>query len=130
MNPNLFLKRVLLFDAATCAAMGLLLAFGAGLLARILAIDIVLLRETGIFLVAFALFVLWAAGRLARSAVPAEIVVATNIAWVIASILFVIGPWAAPNLLGTAFVAAQAAAVAGIAALQGLGLRRARLQPR
>ena len=130
MSSNLFLRRVLLFDAATCIAMGLLLALAAGMLADLLRIDAVLLREAGIFLLSFALFVFWAARKVDQNPIPAEIVVAANAAWVAASLLLIVGEWARPNPLGIAFVLAQAVAVAGLAALQGFGLRRGRLAPR
>jgi hypothetical protein len=126
MNPNILLRRVLAFDALTCAAMGVLLLAASTPLAGLLALPRPLLIEAGILLLPFAAFVLWAAGRGERIEAPARIVAWLNLGWVAASAgLFA---FVSPNLFGTVFVAAQALAVAGIAALQlhGLaGFRRA-----
>jgi hypothetical protein len=46
-----------------------------------------------------------------------------NVAWVLASILGVIAGMIQPTGLGVAFVLAQAAAVAALAALEAQGLR-------
>lgn len=122
MNPTLFLRRVLSFDAATCAAMGLLLVAAAGPLAGLLNLPEPLLFEAGLIMFPFALFVVWATRRTEGSTAPARAVAALNIVWVVAS--FALFAFTAPNLLGTLFVTAQALAVAGIAALQLHGLSR------
>ena len=124
MNPNILLRRLLLLDAVTCIATGLLLTFGSAMLAAMLRLPAGLLVEAGIALLLFALFVLWASRQADRSPVPAEIVIALNIAWVAASLVLLAGPWVEPNALGTAFVAAQAAAVALLAGLQLIAFRR------
>ena len=128
MNPNILLRRLLLLDAGTCVATGALLTFGAGPLAAQLRMPAGLLVEAGIFLFVFALFVFWAARQAGRSAVPAEIVIALNIAWVVASLALIAGPWIEPNAVGVAFIAAQAAAVALLAGCQLLAFRRMQLQ--
>lgn len=127
MNPNILLRRLLLLDAGTCVATGALLTVGAGPLAALLRMPAGLLVEAGIFLFVFALFVFWAA-RQAGRAVPAEIVIALNIAWVVASLALIAGPWIEPSALGVAFIAAQAAAVALLAGCQLLAFRRMQLQ--
>jgi hypothetical protein len=52
------------------------------------------------------------------------IVIAGNIAWTIASIALLFSGAVTPNLLGEAFVAAQAIATGVFAELQYIGLRR------
>lgn len=124
MTRNSLLRPVLLFDAATCLAMGALLVAAAGPIAMFTNLPVPLLREAGIILFPFALVVLWAARR---GGWPAQAVIAANIAWVAASLGAVL--WTQPNMLGVAFVAAQALAVAAIAAVQfhALGTREARV---
>ena len=48
MNPALFLKRVLLLDAASCIATGLLLVIGASWLTGLFAINHSLLFAAGL----------------------------------------------------------------------------------
>lgn len=115
MTANSMLRPVLLFDAATCAAMGLLLVLGAGAIAARTALPAPLLREAGILLLPFAAFILWTARR--GGWWPVRAVIAVNVAWVAASLALIASPWGG-NLLGTGFVGMQAAAVALIAALQ------------
>jgi hypothetical protein len=54
------------------------------------------------------------------------LVIGGNLVWTADSLLLLVSGWVAPTGLGMAFVAAQALAVAGFAALQWLGLRRSR----
>jgi hypothetical protein len=50
-------------------------------------------------------------------------VVLVNALWALDSVVLLVAGWVAPNLLGFGFVLAQAAVVAGFAALQVTGLR-------
>lgn len=62
-----------------------------------------------------------------RQAMPnplVAIVIAGNAAWTLASIALLFSGEISPNLLGEAFVAAQAIAVGALAELQYTGLRR------
>jgi hypothetical protein len=94
--------------------MGALLVAAAGPLAGLTDLPVPLLREAGIVLFPFALFVLWAARR--GVGWPVQLVAGFNLAWVAAS--FAVIAWTQPNTLGIAFVAVQALAVAGIAVVQ------------
>ena len=124
MTPILFTRRILALDAVTCLAMGALLLAASGPLAGLLAIPQALLFEAGVILIPFALFVLWAMRRARESVAPVQAVAWANIAWVAASVaLFA---FIAPNALGAAFIGTQAAAVAGLAALQLGGVARVR----
>lgn len=123
MTRTRMLRPIMLFDAATCLAMGALLVAAAGPIASLTDLPVPLLREAGIILFPFALLVLWAARQ---GGAPVRFVAGLNLAWVAAS--FAAIAWVQPNAFGIAFVAVQALAVAGIAALQfhALGGREAR----
>ena len=123
MFPALSLRPILWFDAATCLAMGALLAVAAGPLSAIFGLPLIFLREAGFFLLIFALFVGWVATR-SNPASGARLVAGANIAWAVASIALLATPWTSPTILGVAFVAVQAGAVSIIALVQ---LRASRL---
>ena len=63
MQPTLFLKRVLMLDAASCLGMGALLAFGAGALSPLFGLEASLLFGAGAALIPIGLFILWVATR-------------------------------------------------------------------
>jgi hypothetical protein len=119
-NPIQFLRTVLTLDAVTCLAMGALLAAAAAPLAGLLDLPVVLLFEAGLLLFPSAGFMLWAARRTDRLEWPVLAIAWLNIGWAAASVAVIV--LAAPNALGTAFVATQALAVAGLAAAEFYGL--------
>lgn len=121
-----FLRRVLLADAASALAMGLLLVATAGMLEPLLGLPAVLLREAGFILLPFAAFVAYAGLRkeLSRRMVWAVIVV--NALWVIDSFVLLFSGWVAPTTWGQVFVAGQAVVVAVFAELEFFGVRRVR----
>jgi hypothetical protein len=124
-SNTLFLQRALLADAAISGATGLMLLLGAGILSQWLGVPAPLLRYTGAILVPFAVAVLYisAPPRLTRGAV--QTVMASNIVWVVASVVVLVSGAIAPTALGAVFVIFQAVVVAGFAELQFTGLRRA-----
>jgi hypothetical protein len=124
INPSVFLRRAILADAIVSGAMALLLTFGAGALAPLLNLPEALLRETGLFLIAYAALVGWLGTRASMPKTLVVIVIAGNAAWTIASITLLFSGAFTPNLLGEAFVAIQAIAVGVFAELQYIGLRR------
>lgn len=119
-----FLRRVLAADAIMSGACGLLLLLASGVLGAPLGLPEPLLRWVGVILLPFAAFVgyLAASGRAPRAAVWTIVIV--NAAWVVDSVLLLLSGWIAPTTLGVAFILVQAAAVAILADLQVLGLRR------
>ena len=117
MKVIIALRPLLWIDAATCAAMGLLLVLCTDALSDILGLPSALVREVGIILLPFGLFVAWAALR-PEPRRSARIVIAANVAWVVGSFALLAGPWVTPSPLGAAFVAVQAIAVAAITALE------------
>jgi len=120
-----FLRRVVLVDAATCVAMGLLLSLAANMLAPLLELPIRLLEYAGLSLLPIAAFIAWVATRSNLSRLGVRVVIAGNAAWVAGSALLLVSGWVSPNLLGSGFIAAQAATVVLLAGLEYVGLSRA-----
>jgi hypothetical protein len=124
IHPSTFLSRALLADAIFSGVSAAGLTLGAGLLAPFLNLPESLLRETGLFLIAYTALVGWLG---TRSSVPKPlvlIVVAGNAAWTLASIALLFSGAVSPNLLGEIVVVAQAVATGVFAELQYIGLRR------
>ena len=124
IRPSYFLSRALLADAVFSGVAAVALAPGAGALAPILHLPETLLRETGLFLIAYAALVGWLA---ARSSVPKTLVmlvIVGNAAWTLGSIALLFSGTVSPNLLGQVFIVAQAIATGLFAELQYVGLRK------
>ena len=124
IHPSLFLRRAILADAIFSGASAVLLSLGAGPLAPLLNLPEPLLRETGLFLIAYAALAGWLGTRQAMPKALVVIVIAGNAAWTIASIALLFSGWVNPNLLGESLVAMQAMAVGAFAELQYIGLRK------
>jgi hypothetical protein len=125
MFASNLLKFALIADAIASAAMGLLLAGGAGLLSGFLGLPQDLLFYAGLFLIPYALGVAWIGTRPQISKSLVWLVVALNGLWVADSIGLLVTDFVSPNLWGVAFVAAQAMAVAIFAVAQIAGLKQA-----
>ena len=124
IHPSTFLSRALLADAVFSGVSAVSLALGAGLLAPFLNLPEVLLRETGLFLIAYAALVGWLGTRTSMPKVLVLIVIAGNAAWTLASIALLFSGAVSPNLLGEVAVVTQAIATGVFAELQYIGLRR------
>jgi hypothetical protein len=124
IHPSQFLRRALLADAIFSGIAAVLLTLDAGALAPLLDLPEVLLRETGLFLIAYTALVGWLGTRQTMPKILVAIVIAGNIAWTVASIVLLFSGAVTPNLLGEIFVAAQAIATGVFAELQYIGLRR------
>jgi hypothetical protein len=124
IHPSTFLSRALLADAIFSGVSAAGLTLGAGLLAPFLNLPEGLLRETGLFLIAYAALVGWLGTRSSVPKVLVMIVVAGNAAWTLASIALLFSGAVSPNLLGEIVVVAQAIATGVFAELQYVGLRR------
>ncbi len=124
IHPSLFLRRAIQADAIFSGASALLLTFGAGALAPWLNLPENLLRETGLFLIAYAALVGWLGTRQSMPKPLVVIVISGNAAWTLASIALLFSGAVTPNLLGEAFVVIQAIAVGVLAELQYIGLRK------
>lgn len=112
------LRNILILDAVTCLAAGALMAIAGGHLAPMLGLPEPLLRYAGLFLIAFGAGV----GLLARNARPPRAaivaIIICNAFWAIESVAIIVAGWVTPNALGVAFILAQAAWVALLAAAQ------------
>jgi len=124
IHPSQFLRRALLADAVFSGIAAMVLTLDAGALAPLLALPEALLRETGLFLIAYTALVGWLGTRQTMPKILVAIVIAGNIAWTVASIALLFSGAVTPNLLGEVFVAAQAIATGVFAELQYIGLRR------
>jgi hypothetical protein len=124
IHPSVFLRRAILADAIFSGASALLLTFGAGALAPLTNLPEALLREAGLFLIAYTALVGWLGTRQSMPKALVAIVIAGNAAWTLASIALLFSGAVTPNLLGEAVVVAQAIAVGALAELQYIGLRR------
>jgi uncharacterized protein YjeT (DUF2065 family) len=102
----------------------IMLSAGASQLAPLLQLPEALLRETGLFLIAYTILVGWLASRASAPRALVVLVIAGNAAWTVGSIALLFSGTVAPNVLGEIFVAAQAVATGVFAELQYMGLRR------
>jgi hypothetical protein len=84
-----------------------------------------LLRFAGIALLPFAAIVGWLALQTSPARAGVRAIIATNFAWVAASILLLLVGGVNPTALGIAFVIFQAVVVGVLGELQYVGLRRA-----
>ena len=124
INPSSFLSRALLADAVFSGVSAVGLALGAGVLAPFLHLPEVLLRETGLFLIAYAALVGWLGTRQSVLKALVLFVIVGNAAWTLGSIALLFSGAVTPNLLGQIFVVAQAIATGVFAELQDVGLRK------
>jgi hypothetical protein len=118
----LFLRRVLLLDAATCVVTGLAMTAVAGLISGFTELPVGLLRGAGASLFPIALLMAAVAMRTPISIAGAWLVIVGNVAWVLGS-LALLGGGVAFNALGAAFIGTQALAVAVLAGLELVGAR-------
>ena len=124
IHPSSLLRRALLADAIFSGIAAVLLTVDAGALAPLLELPEALLRETGLFLIAYTALVGWLSSRSSLPKVLVVLVIAGNAAWTVGSIALLLSGAVTPNGLGEAFVVAQAIATGVFAELQYMGLRR------
>jgi uncharacterized protein YjeT (DUF2065 family) len=123
IQPSLLLRRAFLLDTIASGMMALLLTLGAGELAPLLDLPEQLLRETGLFLVAYTALVGWLATRQSMPKLLVVIVIAGNAVWTVTSIALLFSDAVTPNGLGQIFIFAQALVPGALAELQYIGLR-------
>ena len=121
IHPSTFLSRALLADAIFSGVAAVALTLGVGTLAPFLNLPEALLRETGLFLIAYTALVGWLA---TRSSLMKALVLFVNAAWTLGSIALLFSGAVSPNLLGQVFIVAQAIATGVFAELQYIGLRK------
>jgi hypothetical protein len=124
IQPSTFLSRALLADALFSGVAAVALTLGAGMLAPLLNLPEALLRETGLFLIAYAALVGWLGTRTSVMKALVWFVIVGNAAWTLGSIALLFSGAVSPNLLGQIFIVAQAIATGVFAELQYVGLRK------
>ena len=124
IQPSLLLRRAFLLDTIVSGMMALLLTVGSGEIAPLLDLPEPLLRETGLFLIAYTALVGWLATRQSMPKLLVITVIAGNAAWTLASIALLFSSAVTPNGLGQIFIFAQAMVPGALAELQYIGLRR------
>ena len=124
IHSSQLLRRALLADAVFSGVSAIAMVLDAGALASLLSLPEALLRETGLFLIAYTALAGWLGSRTSLPKGPVILVVAGNAAWTLASIALLLSGSVAPNLLGTIVILVQAIATGVFAELQYVGLRR------
>jgi hypothetical protein len=124
LRTSQFLRWVLIVDAVTCFASGLLLTLGADLLGGYMGLPEGLLRYSGISLLPFAALLVYLATRENLSSPVVWTVIVLNTLWTIDSILLLLTGLVTPTELGMTFVAAQALGVALLTVLEYFGLKK------
>lgn len=122
-----FLRTVLFADAAISTATGILLTLLTAKLSELLALPVGLLFYAGLSLFPFAAFFLYVATRKKVAALFVWVIVIGNLLWTMDSLLLLFTGWVAPNAGGVLFVVAQALAVAVLAGLEFVGLKRSEI---
>lgn len=124
IDASTFLRRALLADAIFSGVAALGFTFGAGTFAGLFNLPEALLRETGLFLIAYTGLVGWLASRATVAKPLVLLVVIGNAAWTVGSLALLLSGAVSPNLAGELMVVAQAIATGVFAELQYVGLRK------
>jgi len=124
IHSSLFLRRALLADAIFSGVSAVGLTLGAGAFASLFNLPEALLRETGLFLIAYTALVGWLGTRSSVMKGLVWLVIVGNAAWTLGSIALLFSGTVSPNLLGQVFIVAQAIATGVFAELQYVGLRK------
>ena len=118
-QPRSHLVRgILELDAAVTGANGLVYLAAAGALDSLLGVPAGLLRSLGVFLIVFAAILWFLATRPHVSPAVVRGVAAGNVAWTLASIVFVLADVYSPSTVGAVRIGLQAVVVAVFAGVQ------------
>ncbi|KYG98698.1 hypothetical protein [Bradyrhizobium sp. DOA1] len=124
IEASTFLRRALFADAVFSGVAALDFTFGASTFGALFSLPEVLLREAGLFLIAYTALVGWLAARASVPRALVLLVVIGNAAWTIGSIALLLSGAVSPNVAGVLMVVAQAIATGVFAELQYVGLRK------
>ena len=124
MSTSTFLRRILLADAVTCIATGMMFLFGANTLEQFLGLPARLLQYAGVILFPFSAFIIYVAMRENLSQSMLWTIIVLNALWTFDSIVLLMSGWTEPTMFGKAVVMIQAFCVAGFAYLEYIGLRK------
>ncbi|GGI23042.1 hypothetical protein [Bradyrhizobium guangdongense] len=122
IDASSFLRRALLADAIFSGVAAIGFTFGAGAFATLFNLPEALLRETGLFLIAYVALVGWLASRTMVPKSLVLLVVIGNAAWTVGSIALLFSGAVSPNVAGELMIVAQAIAAGVFAELQYVGL--------
>ena len=125
---NSYVRNVLSLDAATSGIAGVAMIAGAGFISGLTALPSSLLFWAGVILLPWTALLAYFSRRSTMSRIAMIDIVAVNALWVVASIGILVAGLVTPNMLGVAFVIAQAAAVLLFTVLQ-MGVLRSSAQP-
>lgn len=121
-EPQTALRRLLALDAVVTGANGLAYLLASGPLGRLLGVDSGLLPVLGAVLAAYAGGVALLAFRPRPAAPLVRLVIETNLAWAVLSLL-ALALWLTPSTPGAVWGVLQALVVAAFAVLQYVALR-------
>ncbi|MDN4983841.1 MULTISPECIES: hypothetical protein [unclassified Bradyrhizobium] len=124
IHASRFLRGALFADTVFSGIAAIGFTFGAGAFAALFNLPEALLRETGLFLIAYTALVGWLASRTTVPKPLVLLVVVGNAAWTVGSIALLFSGTTSPNLAGEVMVVAQAIATGVFAELQYVGLRK------
>jgi hypothetical protein len=124
IHSSTLLRRALLADTIFSGIGALAMTLDAGVFSVLLQLPEALLRETGLFLIAYTALVGWLATRPSVPKALIMLVVAGNAVWTLASFALLLSGAVSPNVFGEIAVVAQALATGIFAELQYMGLRR------
>ena len=125
---NSYVRNVLSLDAATSGIAGVAMIAGAGFISGLTALPSSLLFWAGVILLPWTALLAYFSRHSTMSRIVMIDIVAVNALWVVASIGILVAGLVTPNMLGVAFVIAQAAAVLLFTVLQ-MGVLRSSAQP-
>lgn len=115
------LKRALLADAASGAAVAALQLAFADTLASLLQLPKALLVDSGLFLALFVVLLFVLARQARPSGLLVQLVIGVNLVWGVAALALAL--WLAPGALGLAYLALHVLTVWVFAGLEQAGLR-------
>jgi hypothetical protein len=117
------LKTTLLINGISSAATGVLLTVLPRQISGLFGVDETMpFFAVGIFLVVFGSFVMFTAFKTALHEASVKIIIALDIAWVIASVLLMVFMFNSISVIGVVMIAAVAGWVGMMASLQHKGL--------
>jgi hypothetical protein len=120
------LRFALTLDGVATGANGVIYLAAAPLLDGWLGLPTEMLVAVGAALIVYAALVLRLATRPAMPRVAVVAVIAANALWVVDSLIALALDWFTPTTVGQVLIAVQAVLVAGLAALQYVGLKQSR----
>src|SRR5436190_22085721 len=123
IHASQLLRRALLADAIFSGISAVVMTLDAPALGPLFNLPEALLRETGLFLIAYTALVGWLGTRQSVLKALVLLVIVGNAAWTLGSIAVLFSGAVSPNLLETVVVVAQAIATGVFAELQYIGLR-------